>query len=140
MTQEKNKHDISGTRIGYWELRFEYFDTEEKELLYGTQKGQYLNGNKNGPWETITKDGAMHTRVSYLNGKKVGVYEYWYQFPNIVRVSGQYDENSQKTGTWKRFRKDGTIREITLFRTSNVIHNQLFGDREEAIYEEIFID
>ena len=59
-----NQYDLEGRKEGYWE---EYWDPEERSL----SKGNYINGKREGIWDSYDLDGNIENRILYKNGKFV---------------------------------------------------------------------
>ena len=77
--------------------------TEEVPEVYITEKGEYLNGSKEGEWK-IYKNGTLSQKGKYKKGLKNGEWiTYWYN-GNIYTIANY--ENGIENGEWKTFYED----------------------------------
>lgn len=113
MTQKKNQYDKDKKKHGYWEEKTNYWDSHSACVKPATQRGTYVNGKKEGLWETfISNDGYVFRIYNYKNGKLCGEYRVMHIEEKIVRITGNHIEEGKKDGPWKHYRNDGTLRQI----------------------------
>lgn len=63
------------------------------------REGALDAGQRSGTWQAYHPNGKPWARHEYADGKQVGVYQTWH--PNgTPHITGQYDADGQRTGTW----------------------------------------
>jgi antitoxin component YwqK of YwqJK toxin-antitoxin module len=68
--------------------------------------GEYLDGEKHGPWTTYYANGNKRSEGQYDRGKKVGPWtQYW---PNGNKSEGTFREGVF-TGTYRAFHENGAL-------------------------------
>lgn len=118
MEQEKNKSDINGIKIGYWEEDYNYWDVASESDKPAIQRGHYVNGRKNGTWEHVRLDGYVFRKYNIKDGRMYGDYLVLHHEQSIPRITGQYLPGGTRCGDWKHYYKNGTIRQIYSFNNN----------------------
>lgn len=86
---------ISGLKEGEW-----YYHVGDH-----TEKGKYLDGERNGLWVYEYPDGAINYEGEYLQGLAVGKHK-WYHPNGQIKKEGKYS-SGVRVGTWKTYDQDG---------------------------------
>lgn len=95
---------VNGFREGEW---VSYYDTGNLHEI-----GNYTNDKKNGTWKTysdVTK--KIIAEVSYKNDKRVGSWKRLDIHTGAVSEIGNYNNNGDKNGTWKKYHSNGKLKE-----------------------------
>jgi hypothetical protein len=71
------------------------------------EKGEFVNGLKNGVWVTYSRTGKLIRQLNYDNGLLNGKAELFY-INGEPKLIGQF-ENSNKTGRWVYYTEKGKI-------------------------------
>ena len=87
-------------RTGEWK----YYDTKNKKLI---QKGIYLEGKKEGIWESYFPEGGIQTELEYKNDILNGKSKTYHNNGNL-KSSGTYGD-AKKEGVWKYYHSNQTI-------------------------------
>jgi MORN repeat variant len=71
------------------------------------RRGRLVNGQREGLWQGLQKDGTLMSQSHYLNGQRHGASEVY--FPDgSLRYTGTYHKG-QKVGKWDFFDDQGTL-------------------------------
>jgi antitoxin component YwqK of YwqJK toxin-antitoxin module len=63
------------------------------------REGALDAGQRSGTWQAYHPNGNPWARHEYRDGKQVGAYQTWH--PNgTPHITGQYDADGRRTGTW----------------------------------------
>ncbi|CAD8093224.1 unnamed protein product [Paramecium primaurelia] len=116
------QYDNDGLKVGYWiELHENFY--EYCQVFY---KGEYVNGKKNGKWDSYDKKkligGGFFNQNGQKDGKWIELHDDYWQFCQVTYIGeysngikqsqwiskyylkqfggGQYDEFGQKQGRW----------------------------------------
>jgi antitoxin component YwqK of YwqJK toxin-antitoxin module len=76
----------------------------EEKLI---EKGEYLNGNKDGKWITMTKKGTIVSSIDYDNGVLNGDF-LLYHYTGKPKLVAKF-EKGLKVGDWKFFNAKGKL-------------------------------
>lgn len=71
-------------------------------------KGDFMNGKRNGLWESWHKNGNKWTEAEYLNGVQNGKAGHWFENGKPLYI-GQYKDD-KRSGTWKFYTEDGKLK------------------------------
>ena len=71
------------------------------------EKGEFVNGLKNGEWETYSRKGKLIRKINYNNGLLNGKIELFY-VNGKPKVNGQF-EKGNKIGKWIYYTEKGKI-------------------------------
>ncbi|WP_166963852.1 toxin-antitoxin system YwqK family antitoxin [Yeosuana marina] len=71
------------------------------------EKGNYLDGVKDGTWVVNNTNGVLISKIEYSNGKLNGDYELFY-FEGQPKLIAKF-ENNLPVGDWKYFSRKGKI-------------------------------
>lgn len=95
-----------GDTIVYGEF-FENLETGYWILRYGDfyEEGEFLDGNKEGMWNSYYKNGQLYFEGKYLDGNPDGLHT-WYWPNGKVKLQGFYN-GYQKDGEWIRYNDSG---------------------------------
>ena len=72
-----NKLNAKGQKHGLWESYYWW----KGKLDY---KGTYLNGLKNGYWESYWMNGKLHYKGSFVNGERIGYFKFLYSDGKVI--------------------------------------------------------
>ncbi len=85
--RERNQYDTQGRKTQYWE--------EENQGF--VEKGNYVDGVRDGIWTVHNKNGTLASIGKYVDGERSGVWGYW-RSGKLISVdeytSGQLSANS----------------------------------------------
>jgi len=95
------KNKLNGKLIGY----LQNGDISLKE--------NYLDGKREGVFIRYTRSGILRDVLSYENDLPFGKY-YRYFEDGSMEQEGQYNSNGVRTGEWKYYNRDGSIRTVEL--------------------------
>lgn len=114
----KNQYNISGQKDGYWEEDMTYWSDGGPK--YGrrqisTDKGFYVNGEKEGCWESYTNDNNIFMKANYKAGYHSGKFEKWYTDSNCLFCNGEHNGKGSRCGIWNWFEYNGGIKESILY-------------------------
>jgi uncharacterized protein len=89
----------------------EWYLTNEGQQEITKIKGSYTLGEKNGSWNTFSKEGELQYKHNYQYGILHGVYEEYWPIKNpgekpIQKVIGSYVKG-KKDGQWTKFFSNG---------------------------------
>lgn len=84
----------------------------------------YFNNEFNGYVEKYNKDGELLSKNLFRFGKPVGTHKNYYDVGKIKSES-YYDDNGNKTGTWKTYGLSGDLVEVSGYQ-----NNKLHGVKE----------
>jgi antitoxin component YwqK of YwqJK toxin-antitoxin module len=124
----EGKVDKDKSRQGFWKdyevmNDFEYIAIDGKPtqifghfLIYG--EGEFVDGNRNGNWqfyvlEDKTFKKILQQQVSFVKGKKVGSFKYFYPNGN-TGIEGKYVDNEME-GEIKSYYEDGKLYGLRLY-------------------------
>ena len=71
------------------------------------EKGEFVNGLKDGEWITYSRKGKLIRKLNYNNGLLSGKVELFY-LKGKQKVTGQF-ENGNKIGKWTYYTKNGKV-------------------------------
>jgi antitoxin component YwqK of YwqJK toxin-antitoxin module len=126
----RNKIDNSGKKQGKWQ----YFSRSGVLVLELT----FVNNQKNGEYKRYNGvTGKMIEKGNYLNGIKNGSYTKWFS-NGVKRVEGTY-ANGKKNAMWSYFFKNGTgaLRMIGNFHKGKKEGNWIFYDKNGSIRHKV---
>jgi hypothetical protein len=93
-----NQYDGEGRKQGIWE----YY---EDGKLYS--KGNYINGLREGIWETYYDNDQLKRKGTYKNGSYNGIWEYYGEYDNLISKelydNGKYIKKLPLTESKKLF-------------------------------------
>ncbi len=157
-TDQKGKYDNRGRPTGIWKWYYDngqllreesYKDglregmmTEYDEKGNVITQGEYIEGQKEGPWffqmndyreegayhadmregnwkHTYTTNGKKRFEGNYVNGQPDGKHTWWYENGNVWQV-GNY-AYGQKDGDWKYFEEEGILILIITFKDNKEV-------------------
>lgn len=72
------------------------------------EKGEFINGVKNGEWITYSKKGSLIRKYNYVNGALNGKVELYY-LDGKPKLIGEF-ENGNKIGKWTYYTNKGKVR------------------------------
>ena len=148
----------------WWEAKPASFVSNGKQIQHGPtgtwhsngqpkMQGQYLNGQRVGPFVGWHANGQKDVAGQFNAGKKVGTWIWWHA-NGQKRIEGQYDNNTP-TGVWTWWNEDGSVRkqqDITTLEgneeskddpestdTENTAPEET-GEEEEIGAEEVFAE
>ena len=104
-----NQYDSEGRRQGYWEY---YQDGK----LYS--KGNYINGEREGYWETYHSNGQLEGKGNYVNNKKDGMWEYYWSNGNLWEKSSFID--GKLDGVAEYYNLNGSLNRRELFKNGKL--------------------
>jgi antitoxin component YwqK of YwqJK toxin-antitoxin module len=103
--------------------------TDEDGLMQGkwkfywsapiAQKGNYVDGEREGIWKSYHTDGSLAKKENYVNGRKKGKCEWWYTITEmrnagyddstqLLATLGYYDDDVQE-GIWEYWFESGGV-------------------------------
>ncbi|MBR8534364.1 toxin-antitoxin system YwqK family antitoxin [Carboxylicivirga sediminis] len=121
-----NCTDLQNRKQGLW---IKFNNTGDKLL----EQGHYKADKKDGLWVTYFPDGNIKHKITYKNGKAIGLAQFYYD-NGLISEEGiwhidhwqgnykfynkngrlaydwQYDDNGQRTGTQKYYHENGTLK------------------------------
>ena len=148
----------------WWEAKPASFVSSGKQIQHGPtgtwhsngqpkMQGQYINGQRVGPFVGWHANGQKDVAGQFNAGKKVGTWIWWHA-NGQKRIEGQYDNNTP-TGVWTWWNEDGSVRkqqDITALEgneeskddpestdTDNTAAEET-GEEEEIGAEEVFAE
>lgn len=134
----RNKIDNSGKKQGKWqyysrsgilvlELTFENNKKKGEYKRYNgvtgkmIEKGNYLNGIKNGSYTKWFSNGVKRVEGTYSNGKKDAIWSYFFKNgTGALRMIGNF-KDGKKEGSWVFYDKNGSIRHKVKFESGRPI-------------------
>jgi antitoxin component YwqK of YwqJK toxin-antitoxin module len=108
--QLHNQTDSQGRKQGYWE------ETDKYDLIW---KGHYVDGLREGLWQTYFSNGILWKEEHYLNGKRHGLWK-MYRRDGTLQEEVHY-LNGDLHGLWKWYHKDGTLESCSLYNMDEVL-------------------
>lgn len=94
---KSNKQIRHGTYISYFRIPENEYKEMKKDVLkleaYVKQKGNYLNGKKDGEWVEYATPKILGSKGNYKEGQKTGV---WETYKEQGQVINRYDHDSNK--------------------------------------------
>lgn len=78
-------------------------------------------GQKQGPWKEYYPNGVVKSKGSYLNGKRVDEWTFYFANEKTEQI-GKYDKKGKAQGPWKWYYESGNI-----LREENYRNNQQDG-------------
>lgn len=90
-------------------------------LLYSN-----LAFNRFGPWEYITKEGVLESKIEYdwVSNKPTGKAIFYYP-GGKQKSEGAYDENGKRTGSWEFYFENGKLKETDIYengKLNGIVH------------------
>jgi antitoxin component YwqK of YwqJK toxin-antitoxin module len=103
------------------------------------QKGTYVNGEKNGEYKTYRIDGKILEKGTYVNGEKNGLFITYYRIDGKILEKGTY-VNGEKNGSYESYTDEGRLFEKGTY--ANNKKNGLFITyyRDGSVEEKTYID
>ena len=92
------------------------------------EKGEFINGLKNGEWITYSRNGKLIRRLNYDNGLLNGNVELYYVNGN-QKVTGQF-EKGNKVGKWTYYTEKGKILSEGSFNNNKPIDTWTIYDKK----------
>jgi antitoxin component YwqK of YwqJK toxin-antitoxin module len=111
-----NKIDANRKRQGNWIVSARAsvnFGYENGELL---EKGQYINGRKEGVWKKYFPGGKVKSEIFYKGSRPKGAYTLYYENGNIEE-SGNW-ARTKNIGEFKRYHPNGKVAQAFSFTES----------------------
>lgn len=88
------------------------------------EKGNYLKGVKNGSYTKWFSTGSKRVEGSYSNGKKSGMWNYYYKsVSGALRMAGNF-ELGKREGAWIFYDKTGAIRKKVKFQSGKLVRER----------------
>lgn len=128
----RNKIDDNGKKWGKWQyysrsgvlvLELTFKDNKKNgdyKRYNGVtgkmiEKGNYLNGIKNGSYTKWFSNGVKRVEGTYASGKKDAMWSYYFKNgTGALRMIGNF-QNGKKEGNWIFYDKNGSIRHKVKF-------------------------
>lgn len=85
MIEDKNKSDIFGNKIGYWEEPFGYTCEITNAYKGYIDKGYYIKGWREGRWKSFYENGTIETVTDYKKGQFNGLYQYFNRNSKLIK-------------------------------------------------------
>lgn len=108
---------------GRYEVWYESLADVESDVEANVKiRGSFVNGERDGVWQSWYPDGSMRTEVLYRNGVEDGVYkEWWPENPEeededpFLKTEGTF-VLGEKDGEWKIWHRNGLLQSRGIFR------------------------
>lgn len=92
------------------------------------EKGEFVNGLKNGEWITYSRKGKLIRKLNYANGLLHGKVELFY-VNGKPKVNGQF-ENGNKNGKWTYFTEKGMVLSEGSYDSNKPIDTWTINDKK----------
>lgn len=106
-TQDINKKDENGKKIGYWIIT----GSISKEKGYApdakVEEGEYVSNRKTGLWKKYWKNGELKSEITFKRGRPNGDYVTYFENGKIEEKSS-WGGNKQ-TGTYEMYYPNGQL-------------------------------
>ena len=73
------------------------------------EKGQYIDGEKDGKWTNWTEEGVKTSEIAYVNGERDGKWQIWDEDGNLRCL--MFYSSGDKVGNWKIYAANGELKE-----------------------------
>lgn len=92
------------------------------------EKGEFVNGLKNGEWITYSRKGKLIRKLNYANGLLHGKVELFY-VNGKPKVNGQF-ENGNKNGKWTYYTEKGMVLSEGSYDSNKPIDTWTINDKK----------
>lgn len=92
MADTADAYDDSGRKTGPW---------TEPDTHGGVMVGDYVDGQRHGPWKHLARDGRLRAEGMYSAGELHGAWT-WYRASGAVMQKGGF-HHGDKHGVWERW-------------------------------------
>jgi antitoxin component YwqK of YwqJK toxin-antitoxin module len=123
----------AGRKSGYYYTYETVTEKNQVSVHYLKSKELYVNDKKEGQGFIYFPGGKIRQTIVYVNGKRHGVAKEFdeegtiitiFEFRNDYMISREFinrkDENGQKTGVWKSFHNNGTLKEEHTYKNGTL--------------------